>query len=73
MILDHLIEAIKNIGFIYVKSLYPREYKNINLVFHDIDYIPYKKGQFDYITEQGVVRHYFGYTNTLVGFLRLSW
>ena len=41
-------------------------------MFHDIDYIPYKKGQFDYTTEQGVVRHYFGYTNTLGGFFTIK-
>jgi len=50
--------AMKNIGFLYVKKTYS-EWKDITLIFHDIDYLPYKK-IFDYETKKGVVTHFYG-------------
>ena len=64
--------AIKNLGFIYVKKTYPETYKNITLVLHDIDFMPYYKNQFKYKTKQNVVKHFFGYTNTLGGIVSIN-
>jgi hypothetical protein len=58
--------AVKNIGFIIAKKLYPEHYKNITFIFHDIDCLPYKN-IFDYETEIGTVSHYYGFENSLGG------
>ena len=58
--------AMKNIGFITVKDKYPDSYKDINLIFHDIDTLPFHK-IFDYTTEEGVIKHYYGFTTALGG------
>jgi hypothetical protein len=58
--------AAKNIGFIAVKNKYPQHYKDITLVFNDVDTIPFTK-IFDYETTQGVVKHYYGYKYALGG------
>ena len=50
--------AMKNIGFLYAKKTY-LNWENITFIFHDIDYLPYKK-MFDYETKVGVVTHFYG-------------
>ena len=50
--------GMRNIGFIYVKKTY-KNWKDITLIFHDIDYLPYKK-MFSYDTSQGEVTHFYG-------------
>jgi len=50
--------GMRNIGFIYVKKTY-NNWKDITLIFHDIDYLPYKK-MFNYDTLQGEVTHFYG-------------
>jgi hypothetical protein len=57
--------AMKNIGFLAVKALYPDTYGDIDLVFNDVDIMPYTEGVFHYETERGVVRHNYGYTSCL--------
>ena len=63
--------AIKNIGFLYAKKMYPEEYRQIILVFHDIDIMPWKKGQFSYWTNFREARHFYGYENVLGGIVAI--
>ena len=39
--------ALKNIGFLYIKDCYPNTYKEKTLVYHDVDYVAWKKNVFD--------------------------
>ena len=64
--------AMKNLGFIYVKRMWPATYKKITLVFHDIDFISYYKDQFNYTTTRGIVKHFFGYKWTLGGIVSMN-
>lgn len=64
--------AIKNLGFIYVKTMYPETYKDITLVLHDIDFMPYYKNQFNYKTKKNIVKHFFGYKHTLGGIVSIN-
>jgi hypothetical protein len=64
--------AMKNIGFITVKSLYPNDYQNITLVFNDIDIMPYTKNFLNYYTVPGVVKHFYGFTFTLGGIISIT-
>ena len=59
--------AMKNIGFLMIKSLYPTDYKNMNIVFHDVDSIPTDINMFSYKTEKNVCAHYYGFTFLLGG------
>ena len=64
--------AMKNIGFLAIRNLYPTDYRNITLVFHDVDNLPYTKGLLNYETRPGVVKHFFGYTFTLGGIVAIK-
>lgn len=59
--------AVKNIGFLAIKDKYPNNYRDITFVFNDIDTIPFKKNQINYLTTIGIVKHYYGYKYTLGG------
>ena len=63
---------MKNIGFLTVKSLYPENYKNITLVFNDIDTMPYTKGFLNYETMHGMIKHFYGFTFTLGGIVSIK-
>ena len=64
--------AMKNIGFITVKNMYPNDYQNITLVFNDIDIMPYTKNFLNYYTTNGVVKHFYGFTFALGGLLSIT-
>ena len=64
--------ALKNIGFITVKNLYPETYRNITLVFNDIDTMPYVKGFLNYETVPGLVKHFYGFTFALGGIASMT-
>jgi N-terminal region of glycosyl transferase group 7/N-terminal domain of galactosyltransferase len=64
--------AIKNIGFITVKNMYPENYQNITLVFNDIDTMPYSKNFLNYKTTTGIVKHFYGFQFTLGGIVSIT-
>jgi len=59
--------AMKNIGAIYVRRSFPQNWKDINLVFHDVDTLPKRHIHFSYATTPGVVAHYYGTRGILGG------
>jgi hypothetical protein len=64
--------AMKNIGFLMVKQMYPLYYKNITLVFNDIDTMPSKSIQLDYKTTVGTIKHFYGFDYTLGGIVSVA-
>jgi hypothetical protein len=64
--------ALKNIGFLHVKTTYPNDYHNITLVFNDIDTMPYTKNFLNYQTSFGTVKHFYGFENTLGGIVSIT-
>jgi len=58
--------AMKNIGFLAIKEKYPDSYKDISFIFNDVDTLPFHK-LFDYETNEGIVKHYYGFETALGG------
>jgi hypothetical protein len=54
--------AMKNIGFLVVKDMYPLHYSDITLCFNDIDTYPIDNTIIpNYITSRGIVKHFYGF------------
>lgn len=64
--------AIKNIGFLAMKKLYPNDYQNISFIFNDIDTLPSFKNLLDYKTTQGTIKHFYGFTQSLGGIISVN-
>ena len=64
--------AMKNIGFLYVKETYPNDYKNITLIFNDVDIMPKEKNILDYETSNKNIKHFYGYNYTLGGIVSIK-
>jgi hypothetical protein len=64
--------AMKNIGFITSKMNYPTTYKNITLIFNDIDTMPKKKNQLNYETTHNVAKHFYGFRFSLGGIVSMK-
>ena len=64
--------AMKNIGFLVIKQLYPNHYKNITIVFNDIDTTPIKSGLINYKTTIGIIKHFYGFTFALGGIVSIT-
>ena len=64
--------ALKNIGFLVLKEMYPNDYHNITLVFNDIDTMPFTKNFINYQTNYGTVKHFYGYKFALGGIVSIK-
>ena len=64
--------AMKNIGFLIVREQYPEHYKNITLVFNDVDTLPFNKDFLPYETVAGNVKHFYGFKHTLGGIVSIN-
>ena len=64
--------AIKNIGFLIVKRMYPNDYQNMTLVFNDVDTVPVEPGIIDYPTTRGKIKHFYGFKFTLGGIFSIT-
>ena len=64
--------AMKNIGFLATKHTYPNDYKNITLIFNDVDTMPLNKNYLNYDTQEGNVKHFYGHTFALGGIVSIK-
>ena len=63
--------AMKNIGFMIAKKLYPEHYRNITFVFNDVDTLPFVKNKLHYETTSRNIKHFYGFKHTLGGIVSI--
>ena len=68
-----------NIGFREIKNLYPEIYKNITLVLHDVDVLPFEATSLNknnlvkrWKTKTNEVKHIYGFSKSLGGVLSIT-
>ena len=65
--------AMKNLGFLYIKEKYPQDYKNITLIFNDVDIFPIFDVSMDYYkTTHGTIKHLYGVEFALGGSVSIT-
>lgn len=64
--------AMKNLGFIAAREMYPHHYKNITFVFQDVDTLPGLRNMISFKTEPGKIHHYYGFTYALGGIFSIK-
>ena len=64
--------AMKNIGFLIAKKMYPDHYKNITFVFNDVDTLPFVKNKLNYETTSRNIKHFYGFKHTLGGIVSIK-
>ena len=64
--------AMKNIGFLVIKKMYPLDYRNITLIFNDIDTMPANGIELNYDTQPGNIKHFYGFDYTLGGIVSIK-
>ena len=62
--------AMKNIGFLAIKEKYPDHYQEMNIVFNDVDTLPFN-AIFDYQTTKGIIKHFYGFEYALGGIVSI--
>lgn len=64
--------AMKNVGYLAVRNAYPEDYKNITLVFNDVDTMPANETDISYETSPGIIKHFYGFEHTLGGIVSIN-
>ena len=64
--------GMKNIGFIAIKDKYPDHYKDMTLVFNDVDTYYSDVNSISYDTVKGTVMHFFGFNYALGGIFSIK-
>lgn len=64
--------ALKNIGALIAQQKYPNHWRDITLVFNDVDTMPFAKNYLQYETRRGIIKHFYGFTFALGGIVSVT-